>query len=68
MNRVYLIEKQNNIMLLAAKDVEEARDFIKAFKKQDTRYSLGCSMVTEYDQILNLYSPEKGIIWNHYLL
>ena len=54
--------------LVAAKNAEEACDFIKAFKKQDpenTRHSWGYSMVTEDDQMPNLYSPEKGIIWDH---
>lgn len=74
MNKVYLTKAKRyygGCGLVAAKDAEEACDFIKAFRNQDPediRYSCEYSMVTEYDQIPNLYSPEKGIIWNHIYL
>lgn len=53
------------ISLVAAKNVDEANDFIEEFKKEDASNMLdskGYSYVDETDILEDVYSERKGII------
>lgn len=53
------------ISLVAAKDADEANDFIQEFKREDfsnTLDSKGYSYVDETDVLEDVYSERKGII------
>ena len=71
MNKVYLVDPEKYYggwNLVAAENAEEACNIIRAFQEQDPNNRLdswGYSMVAEWDEIPDLYSPIKGIIYDH---
>lgn len=70
MRNVYLIDTHTGYFgtaLVAAKNIEEANEFIAKYKQEDIgneQNSLGFCNVDELDLLDNVYSNKKGIIFN----